>query len=185
MMSLAQYLMLMCPFGVGGPSGDDRAQRQGYGSHEGRKEHPGGGEASLHRGPHLRLPDGREAVSHPGVPERSVQEHTHTHSRRYVCVSMVTTSTCVRLCRWRAFHAAGAGGHLHGRHCVVRSVCHCITACTAAPRSHCGKYWLLIGRAEVNCWRGDDCGVFSAVSTWQRSPWLWATSTRRASSTEI
>lgn len=47
-----------------------------------------------------------------------------------VCVSMVTASTCVHLCRWGALHAAGAGGHLHGRHRVVRSVCHCVTACT-------------------------------------------------------
>lgn len=43
---------------------------------------------------------------------------------------------------------------------------------------------LKLPKAEANSWRGDDCVFFSAVSTWQRSPWLWATYTRRASSTE-
>nr|XP_054490198.1 ribosomal protein S6 kinase beta-2 isoform X4 [Agelaius phoeniceus] len=72
------------------PPGQDRLQRQGHGAHPGREEHPGGRQAPLHRRPHLRLPDGRQALPHPGVPQRFYLSeitlalgHLHSHGIIY------------------------------------------------------------------------------------------------------
>lgn len=56
-----------------GTPGYDCTERKGHSSYQGREEHPGGGEASLHCRLNLRLSDGRKAIPHPGVLEWLVQ----------------------------------------------------------------------------------------------------------------
>lgn len=67
-------------FPVCSSAGDDCTQREGHSPYQGREEHPGGSEASLHRRPHLCLPDWREAVPHLGVPERLVHQYHQTQA---------------------------------------------------------------------------------------------------------
>ena len=59
----------------GAEEGHDRAQPEGHGAHQGRAQHPGGGQAPVHRRPHLRLPDQGQALPHPGVPLRRGAVH--------------------------------------------------------------------------------------------------------------
>ena len=60
------------------PTGYDCTKRKGHCAHKGRAQYLGRGEASLHRGPHLCLPDRRQTLPDSGVPQRSVQSSTHT-----------------------------------------------------------------------------------------------------------
>lgn len=62
----ARRALTVCVHGTG----NDRPQREGHGTHQSRAQHLGGGQASIHRRSHLRLPDRGQAVPHPGVPQR-------------------------------------------------------------------------------------------------------------------
>lgn len=138
--------------GGAGPPGYDCAQRQGHSPYQSGEEHPGGSEASLHCWSHLRLPDGRKAVSHPGVPEWSVWSRVLGDDRR--CTPCLMPWTCVHLCRRRTFHAAGEGGHLHGGHSMVSLHVHATWGCadTSADCHDMKSLWEVLITDWLDWW---------------------------------
>lgn len=110
-------------FSFGWTAGQNSVQRKGHSSHTSGARDSGDGETPVHRGPALRLPDGRKTLPHPGVSQRYARNPVTKVSEGGVLRRKQRTKS-ILLCsglRRRALHAAGEGGNLHGGHRMVRT----------------------------------------------------------------